>query len=120
VSATSHVTDLRAADPGCDPPGVLFTDRLRLAVRRGWDRVDATLIDSRLVERSSYNVQRSNASYQVWEYMVEVPGPAGSPVRLAFKEKTFNRRSYSPCAGSTSVRPAASKSRRLSVASGRP
>ena len=65
---------------------------MRLAVRRGWDRVDATLVDSRFAERKSYDVKTSG-TYQVWEYMVDVPGPSGgAPVRLTFKEKTFKVR----------------------------
>jgi hypothetical protein len=65
---------------------------MRLAWRRGWDRVDATLVDSRFVERQSYNT-KTGGSFQVWEYMVEVPGPGGgAPVRLTFREKTFKVR----------------------------
>ena len=66
--------------------------KMRLAWRRGWDRVDATLVDSRFVERQSYNT-KTGGSFQVWEYMVEVPGPGGgAPVRLTFREKTFKVR----------------------------
>jgi hypothetical protein len=71
---------------------VLWFDRLRLALRRRWDRVDATLVDSRFVARRSYSSQNLG-SFQIWEYMVDVPGPAGgAPVRLTFKEKTFKLR----------------------------
>lgn len=57
--------------------------------RFGWDKVEATLIDQRFVRRDSYNAQRSGSSYQVWEYLVELPGVDGEPVRLSFEEKTF-------------------------------
>lgn len=57
--------------------------------RLGWKRVDAKLIDQRFVRRDSYNVHHSGSSYQVWEYMVELPGADGRPVRLTFTEKTF-------------------------------
>jgi hypothetical protein len=57
-------------------------------LRFRWEKVDATLIDQRFVRRDSYNVERGG-SYQVWEYLVELPGPDGHPVRLSFEEKTF-------------------------------
>lgn len=56
--------------------------------RLGWDRVEATLIDQRFLERGAYNV-RSPVRYQVWEYLVEFPGEDGTTVRLPIKEKTF-------------------------------
>ncbi len=55
----------------------------------GWKKVDAKLIDQRFLRRDSYNVHHSGSSYQVWEYMVELPGADGAPVRLTIKEKTF-------------------------------
>jgi hypothetical protein len=55
--------------------------------RFGWDRIDATLIDQRFLERGDYNVH-SPGSYQVWEYIVEFTD-AGGTVRLPVKEKTF-------------------------------
>ncbi len=68
---------------------MLWIDRIRLAVRRRWDRVDAKLVDSRFVERKLYS-SNSSGAFQIWEYMVDVPGPTGgAPVRLTFKEKTF-------------------------------
>jgi hypothetical protein len=54
----------------------------------GWEPVDAILLDHRFVRRDSYNA-KNGSSYQVWEYLVEVPGLDGEPVRLAFEEKTF-------------------------------
>lgn len=56
--------------------------------RIGWEKVDATLLDHRFVRRDSYNAHRGT-TYQVWEYLVGVPGPDGDEVRLAFEEKTF-------------------------------
>jgi hypothetical protein len=57
--------------------------------RLRWQKAEAKLVDQRLVRRGSYNVHRSDSSYQVWEYMVEVPGADGAPTRLAFEEKSF-------------------------------
>ena len=55
--------------------------------RFGWDRIDATLIDQRFLERGDYNVN-TPGSYQVWEYLVEFTD-AGGTHRLPIKEKTF-------------------------------
>jgi hypothetical protein len=57
--------------------------------RLGWEKVDAKLVDHRHVRDDSYNVNKGGSGYQVWEYMVELPGAAGVPVRLTFEEKTF-------------------------------
>jgi len=56
--------------------------------RFGWQPLDATLLDHRFVRRDTFN-SRNGGSFQVWEYLVEVPGLDGEPVRLAFEEKTF-------------------------------
>lgn len=70
---------------------MLWFDRIRLACRRRWDRVDATLVDSRFVARRGDSSETNG--FQVWEYMVDVPGPTGgAPVRLTFEEKTFKVR----------------------------
>jgi hypothetical protein len=53
-----------------------------------WDRIDATLIDRRFLERGDYNVNRPG-SYQVWEYIVEFTDERGQAKRLPIKEKTF-------------------------------
>jgi hypothetical protein len=58
-------------------------------LRFRWDHLDATLIDKRFVERGSYNVHQPGSSYQVWEFMVELAGAEGKPIRLLIKEKTF-------------------------------
>ena len=72
---------------------VLWFDRMRLGLRRGWDRVDATLVDSRFVARKLYSSDGANGLFQVWEYMIDVPGRnGGAPVRLTFNEKTFKVR----------------------------
>jgi len=71
---------------------LLWFDRIRLGLRRRWDRVDATLVDSRFVAREMYS-SAGSGSFQIWEYMVDVPGRnGGTPVRLTFKEKTFKVR----------------------------
>ena len=56
--------------------------------RWGWEKLDARLVDARFVRRDSYNV-KSNVYFQVWDYMVELPGPGGLPKRLVIREKTF-------------------------------
>ena len=71
---------------------MLWVDRVRLAVRRGWDRVDATLVDSRFVKRKVWGGD-SPGSFEIWEYMVDVPGRSGgAAVRLTFTEKKFKVR----------------------------
>ena len=57
--------------------------------RIGWEKIDAKLIDQRFLRRDSYNVHQPGSHYQVWEYMVELPGADGRPTRLTIKEKTF-------------------------------
>jgi hypothetical protein len=70
---------------------VLWIDRIRLRLRRGWDRVDATLVDSRF--KSFDNDNGAGGPFQIWEYMVDVPGRnGGAPVRLTFNEKLFKVR----------------------------
>ena len=65
-------------------------DGFRLSLRRRWDRVDATFVDSRFVARKLRDSDGSSGSYQIDEYMVDVPGrDGGPPVRLTFKEKTY-------------------------------
>jgi len=60
--------------------------------RIGWKKLDAKLIDRRFLRDGSYNVHQPGSKYQVWEYMVELPGVDGRPVRLTFEEKTFKLR----------------------------
>jgi hypothetical protein len=68
---------------------MLWIDRVRLALRRGWDRVDATFVDSRFVKRKVWGGD-SPGSFEIWEYMVDVPGRGGvAAVRLTFTEKKF-------------------------------
>ena len=53
-----------------------------------WTKLDAKLVDQKFVRRDSYNV-KSGGHYQVWDYMVEVPGLDGTRERLVIREKTF-------------------------------
>ena len=55
----------------------------------GWKKVDAKLIDQRFIRRDTHNVHHG-AYFQVWEYMVELPGLDDRPIRLTIKEKTYN------------------------------
>ena len=56
--------------------------------RWGWDRLDAKLIDQKFVRRTTANVHRG-IHYQVWDYMVELPGTDGRPTRLVIRERTY-------------------------------
>lgn len=68
---------------------MLWWNRLRLAVRPNWDRVDATLVDSRHVARKLRSSDGASGSFEVREYMVDVPGrDGGEPVRLTFTEQS--------------------------------
>jgi len=57
--------------------------------RWGWEKAEAKLVDQKFVRRDSWNVNKGGASFQVWDYMVEVPGPDGNPKRLVIREKTY-------------------------------
>ena len=54
---------------------------MRRLFRFHWDRIEATLLDQRFDKMVG-----SDPPLQRWEYMVELPGLDGAPVRLAFKE----------------------------------
>lgn len=54
----------------------------------GWEKLDAKVIDEKFVERTTANVKRG-IHYQVWDYMVEVPGLDRAPKRLVIREKTY-------------------------------
>ncbi|MEO6627962.1 MAG: hypothetical protein ABIP03_05275 [Aquihabitans sp.] len=49
--------------------------------RRHWTKTEAKLIDQRFSKFT-----QSDPPLQRWEYMVELPGPDGEQVRLAFEE----------------------------------
>ncbi len=51
-----------------------------------WTKLDAKLVDQKFVRRDSYNA-KSGGHYQVWDYMVELPG--SDRTRLVIREKTF-------------------------------
>jgi hypothetical protein len=53
-----------------------------------WTRLDAKLIDQKFVRRDAWNAKRP-VYYQVWDYMVELPGLDGNRKRLAIREKTY-------------------------------
>ncbi len=54
---------------------------MRGLLRFRWDRVEATLVDQRFDKFVG-----GDPPLQRWEYMVEVPGLDGEPVRLTFTE----------------------------------
>jgi len=69
---------------------VSFSIRASVRRRLGWKPLDAKLIDQKFVSRDSYNAQHAaRVSYQVWDYMVEIPGADGCPKRLVIREKSF-------------------------------
>ena len=76
---------------------------LRLGAKLlGWKPVDATLIDQRFLRRDAYQSEMGGRTpYQVWEYMVELPGDHGTPLRLTIEEKTFNLGHPGPQIGDT-------------------
>ena len=53
--------------------------------RIGWQKVEARLVDRKFVRRDAYNAH-SPVSFQVWDYMVELPD---SGTRLVIREKSF-------------------------------
>jgi hypothetical protein len=58
-------------------------------VRPRWERVEATLVDSREHARRLRSSDGAGGSYEVREYMVDVPSRSGGkPVRLTFKEQS--------------------------------
>jgi len=54
---------------------------VRGLLRFRWDRIEATLVDQRYDKMVG-----GDPPLQRWEYMVEVPGLDGQPVRLTFTE----------------------------------
>jgi len=68
-------------------------DGFRLSLRRRWDRVEATFVDSRSVALKLRDSDGSSGAYEIYEYMVDVPGrDGGPPVRMTFKEKSYKVR----------------------------
>src|SRR5918997_4685696 len=68
----------------------------------GWGPADATLIDQRFIRRDAYQSDTGGRTpFQVWEYMVELPGPDGNPVRLTIEEKSFELGHPGPQIGDT-------------------
>lgn len=68
---------------------------MRLAVKPRWDRVDATLVDSRFVARKLRSSDGAGGSFEVREYMIDVAGrDGGQPVRLTFKEQSARVRGH--------------------------
>src|SRR5918997_822226 len=68
----------------------------------GWGPADATLIDQRFIRRDAYQSDTGGRTpFQVWEYMVELPGPDGKPARLTIEEKSFELGHPGPQIGDT-------------------
>lgn len=67
-----------------------WSDGIRLKFRKRWDRVDAKLVESRKVALKLMDSDGSSGSYEIREYMVDVPArDGGEPVRMTFKERTY-------------------------------
>jgi hypothetical protein len=67
-----------------------------------WEPADATLIDQRFIRRDAYQSDTGGRTpFQVWEYMVELPGRDGTPVRLTIEEKSFELGHPGPQIGDT-------------------
>jgi len=62
---------------------------LQFLARTFWDPVDATLVDQRQVKSGFYSGEGGRTNYQVFEYMLDVPGPDGNATRLTTEEKSF-------------------------------
>ena len=55
-----------------------------------WESVEATLVDQRHIKSGYYSSDGGGrTNYQVFEYMLDVPLPDGSSVRLTTEEKSF-------------------------------
>ena len=71
---------------------MLWIDGVRLSLRRRWDRVEATFVDSRYVKLKTSGGDNPH-SWEIWEYMVDVPGrDGGEAVRLTFEERQYRVR----------------------------
>lgn len=54
---------------------------------RGWERSEAKLVDKRFVKKANHS--NTLGAPEIWEYMVELEGRDGKPVRLTIREKSF-------------------------------
>ena len=59
---------------------------------RGWEHVEAKLVDQRYLSGGLAEAADGRPHYELWQYMVELPGEDGSPIRLTIKEKSFRLR----------------------------
>lgn len=75
---------------------------LQPLARRFRDRVDAKLIDKRFLRREHFQQNEVQTTpYTVDEYMVELVGVDGAPVRLLIEEKSYNLNVPPPAVGDT-------------------
>ena len=58
----------------------------RMIGRRRWPVVDGTVVDKRHLTTREFRGERTHATISYDEYLVEVPGPGGEPVRLRIEE----------------------------------
>ncbi len=77
-------------------------EMLQPLARRLRDRVDAKLIDTRFLRREYFRQNEVQTTpYTVDEYMVELAGVDGTPVRLLIEEKSYNLNVPPPAVGDT-------------------
>ncbi len=62
---------------------------MRLAVKPRWDRLDATIVDTRFVARKLRSSDGASGSFEIREYMIDVAGrDGGEAVRMTFTEQS--------------------------------
>lgn len=55
-----------------------------------WEKAEGQLVDQRFLKQGAYQSDGGGrTSFQVWEYMLDVPTPDGNSVRLTTEEKSF-------------------------------
>lgn len=93
AAAATHVSsahDARHARPdGVPTMSELSPLRLmmrRVLGRRRWTKVEAILIDKRHLRTREFRGERTRATISYDEYLVEITGPDGEPVRLRIQE----------------------------------
>ena len=69
--------------------GSVLTINDRPVFRMGLTKEQATLVSQYMVKEYSQNSDTQPRIVQVWDYLVEVPGRDGQPVRLTIRVKGF-------------------------------
>jgi hypothetical protein len=69
--------------------GSVLTINDRPVFRRGLTKEQAKLVSRYMVKEYSQNDPQQPRIVQIWDYLVEVPGRDGQPVRLTIRVKGF-------------------------------